>query len=72
MTLPDGEGPHLLRDLMVVQGMYLIRFLEITGHLCKDLTIADTYIHGKTESVADLVLDGVSNGNRIRIDLMGT
>ena len=32
--VPDGEGLHLLRDLMVVQGMYLIRFLEITGHLC--------------------------------------
>ena len=48
--------------------MDFIRLLKITGHLGEDLAIADADIHGESEGVSDLILDGMGDGYRIRVD----
>ena len=52
--------------------MYFVRLFKVAGHLGKDLAIADAHVHSKSQSIPDLVLDSMGNGNRIRVDLMGT
>ena len=37
--------------------MYLIGFFKVAGHLGEDLTVTDSYIHGKPECVPDPVLN---------------
>ena len=52
--------------------MDFIRLFKVTGHLGEDLAVTDTHVHSEAQSIPDLVLDGMGNGNRIRIDFMGT
>ena len=57
---------------MPVQGMYLVGFLQVAGHLGQDLAVSDADIDGETKGIPDLVLDRMGNGYWIWIDPVGT
>ena len=42
---------------MLIEGVYLVGFLEIRGHFCKHTLIGNTDVHCESKPVPDLVLD---------------
>ena len=51
--------------------MYLIRLFEVAGHLGKEFAFSDTHIDCETKLIPDLILDRVSQCNRVWVDAMG-
>ena len=59
-------------DLASVKGVYLIGLFKVAGHLGKELAFSDTHIDGEAQFIPDLILNGVSQCDGIRIDTLGT
>ena len=55
--VPHAQGPHLLADLVLPEGMDLVRLLEVRGHLRQQFVRAHPDIDREPQAGFDLVLE---------------
>ena len=55
--VPHAQGPHLFADLVLPEGMDLVRLLEVRGHLRQELVRAHPDIDREPQAGLDLVLE---------------
>ena len=63
--VPHAQGPHLFLHLFFPEGVDLIRFLEVGGHLGQQFVGADSYIYREAQGVPHLVFQPGGHLHRV-------